>query len=166
MAQGVAAEPIASDPDGVRTVVIHHGAVLAGWLAVFCALQVHLLFLGVPLVAFALLPAERQAELVLAALDRWPGVLADLLALLAAVAVGYAAGDAVRPVVAWAIPVIALFRTVSLGVPERVLAPLALGLVVFAWGTGQIPAVGDGALAALITLAAPAIVRVLPRPSR
>jgi hypothetical protein len=163
MAQGAAAEAVQDD---VRPVAIRHGVVLAGAAAAFVALEVHLAVLAVPVVAFALLPADRRAELVLSALDRWPGVLADLLALLAAAAVGYAAGDGVRPVVAWAIPAIALYRTASLGVPERVLAPLALVVALVAWATGRIPAVGDGALAALLSLAAPAILGLLPRPGR
>lgn len=164
MAHGAAAELAETAPDDVRSVAIRHAAVVATWAAVFVALHVHLAVLAVPLVAFALLPADRRAELILGALDRWPAVLGDGLALLAAAAVGYAAGDGVRLVIAWAIPAIALYRAASLRVPERVLAPLALVLALVAWGTGRIPAVGDGALAALLALAAPSILGLLPRP--
>jgi hypothetical protein len=166
MARGAAAEPVGAHPDDVRTVALRHGLVLAAWLSAFGALEVHLALLAVPVAAVAVLPAARREELVLAALDRWQGVLSDLLAVLAAGAVGSAAGDALRPVVAWAIPAIAGYRTLSLRIPERVLAPATLALVAAAWGTGRMPAVGDGALAALITLAVPAILSLLPRPSR
>ena len=115
MSQGATAQQAAAARDDVRTVALRHAFVLAVWLAVFVALQLHLGLLLVPPVAFLLLPADRRAELLLAAIEGWPGVLADLLAILAAAAVGYAAGGDVRPVLAWAVPVIATYRTLSLG---------------------------------------------------
>jgi len=164
VSQGRAIAPADAPLADPRATVLRHVLVLAAWSVLFAALEVHLAALVLVPIGVAALPVERRADLVLAAFDRWPTVLADLLALLAAAAVGWASGDALRPVVAWAIPVIALFRTLALRVPERRLAPVVLVLAAVAWGTGRIPAVGDGALAALIALAAPTLMRYLPRP--
>lgn len=166
MAQGAKARSVGPAPGGLRSIAIRYAFVLAAWLAVFGALQTHLGLLAIPPLGFLLLPVDWRAELLLAALEGWPEVLADLLAVVAATAVGYAAGDAVRPVVAWAIPAIAVYRTVSVRASERLLAPIALLVGVVAWGTGRMPPEGDGALAALLTLAAPAVLGFLPRPGR
>lgn len=156
----------AEPPVDVRAQLVRHVLVLLGWSLLFAGLQVHTLALLLVPLGLGALPAGRRADLFLSAVDRWPTVLADVLALVAAAAVGWASGDALRPVVAWAIPVIALFRTLALRVPERLLAPAALLVAAAAWGTGRVPAVGDGALAALIALAAPTLLRFLPRPPR
>jgi hypothetical protein len=91
---------------------------------------------------------------------------AAALALLAAAAVGYAAGDRLLPVLGWALLAIALLRGIGLAVHTSLVAAgrggradrtallvegaVAIAAATAGWATGAVPSVGDGALIAMV----------------
>jgi hypothetical protein len=95
-----------------------------------------------------------------------PHVGSALLALLAAAAVGYAAGDRLLPVLGWALLAVAALRGVGLAVHTSLVAAghgrradrtallvegaLAIAASTAGWATGVVPSVGDGALTAMV----------------
>jgi hypothetical protein len=90
---------------------------------------------------------------------------AALLALLAAAAVGYAAGDRLLPVLGWALLAVAALRAIGLAVHTSLVAAgrrradrtallvegaLAVAAATAGWASGAVPSVGDGALIAMV----------------
>lgn len=95
----------------------------------------------------------------------FPPLLALGLGLLAAVAVGYAGGDLLLPVVGLAIVAVAALKAVGFairgalevaghGTAKRAALVMEGALAVFlalgGWATGTVPSVGDGALIAMV----------------
>ena len=94
-----------------------------------------------------------------------PHVGAAVLALVAAAAVGYAAGDRLLPVLGWALLAVALLRGIGLAVHTSLVAAgrrradrtalvvegaVAVAAATAGWASGAVPSVGDGALIAMV----------------